>query len=123
MDLQSSKFHIDHISPKSRFSSSRLRLAGVTDDDVPVFQDRADRLPNLQLLVGEANESKSDTLPQQWMLETLDAQAAEYAKRHDLGEVPADMKGFNAFYEARRDRLLSRLRQILGADRRELEAR
>ena len=123
VDLQSSKFHIDHIFPKSRFSSRRLRLAGVADDDVSVFQDRADRLPNLQLLVGEANESKSDTLPKQWIGETLHAQAAtEYAKRHDLGVVPADMKGFNVFYEARRDRLLGRLRQLLGADRRELEA-
>ena len=124
VDLQSSRFHIDHIFPKSRFSSRRLRLAGVAEDDVSVFQDRADRLPNLQLLVGEANESKSDTLPQQWMVATFDAQAAtEYAKRHDLGEVPAVMKGFNAFYEARRDRLLGRLRRLLGADRRELEAR
>ena len=123
VDLQSSRFHIDHIFPKSRFSSRRLRLAGVAEDDVSVFQDRADRLPNLQLLVGEANESKSDKLPQQWMVATFDAQAAtEYAKRHDLGEVPADMKGFNAFYEARRDRLLGRLRRLLGADRREIEA-
>ena len=124
VDLRSNKFHIDHVFPKSRFSSRRLRLAGVAEDDVPVFQDRADRLPNLQLLVGEANESKSDTLPQRWMVTTLGAQgeATEYAKRHDLGEVPADMTGFNAFYEARRDRLLGRLRRLLGADRRELGA-
>ena len=47
----------------------------------------------------------------------------EYAKRHDLGDVPVDMAGFNAFYEARRDRLLGRLRQLLGADRHEVEAR
>ena len=118
VDLQSNRFHIDHVFPKSRFSSRRLRLAGVAEDDVSNFQDRADRLPNLQLLIGEANESKSDTLPHQWMTMTFDAQAAtEYANRHDLGEVPADMTGFNAFYEARRDRLLGRLRWLLGADR------
>ena len=92
-------------------------------DDIPGFQDRADRLPNLQLLVGEANESKSDMLPQQWMSKTFDAQAAtEYAERHDLGEVPAAITGFNVFYEARRDRLLGRLRRLLGTDRREREA-
>ena len=123
VDLKNNKFHIDHVFPKSRFSSKRLRLAGVPEDDIPVFQDRAHRLPNLQLLVGEANESKSDTLPQRWMVETFDAQAAtEYAKHHDLGEVPADMTGFNAFYEARRDRLLGRLRRLLGADGHELPA-
>ena len=88
VDLQNNKFHIDHVFPKSRFSSRRLHRDGVTEGDIPGFQDRADRLPNLQLLVGEANESKSDMLPQQWMSKTFDAQAAtEYAERHDLGEV------------------------------------
>ena len=43
-------------------------------------------------------------------------EAAEYAKRHDLGEVPADMTGFNAFYEARRDRLFAKLKALLEAD-------
>ena len=116
VDLRTVKFHIDHIFPKSRFSSKRLRKAEVSEDDIPGFQDRADRLPNLQLLVGEKNESKSDKLPKQWMVETFGAKATEYAKRHDLGEVPADMTGFNAFYEARRDRLLAKLRELLGAN-------
>ena len=123
VDLQNNKFHIDHVFPKSRFSSRRLRLADIAEDDVQKLQDRADRLPNLQLLVGEANESKSDTLPRQWMDATFDPQASmEYAERHDLGDVPADMTGFNAFYEARRGRLLGRLRQLLGAERHEVGA-
>ena len=123
VDLQNNKFHIDHVFPKSRFSPRRLRSAGVADDDVPVLQDRADRLPNLQLLIGEANESKSDTLPRQWMDTTFGPQASmEYADRHDLGDVPADITGFNTFYEARRDRLLGRLRRLLGADGHEVGA-
>ena len=123
VDLRSNKFHIDHVFPKSQFSSKRLRCADVSEDDIPVFQDRANRLPNLQLLVGEANESKSDTLPHQWMVETFDTQAAtEYARHHDLGDVPADMTGFTAFYEGRRNRLLDRLRGLLGADGHELPA-
>ena len=115
-NLRTTKFHIDHVFPKSRFSSRRLREASVSENDIPGFQDRADRLPNLQLLVGEANESKSDKLPKQWMHETFGAKAAEYAERHDLGEVPADMAGFNVFYEARRDRLLAKLRGLLGSN-------
>ncbi len=123
VDLKSNRFHIDHVFPKIRFSRSRLRQSGVADDDVPALRDRADRLPNLQLLVGEANESKRDKLPQQWMAETFDTQKAkEYAERHDLGDVPADMTGFDAFYEARRDRLLDRLRERLGPDRDEVGA-
>ena len=123
VDVRSYKFHIDHVFPRSRFSTKRLRLAGVPEDDIPVFQDRANRLPNLQLLVGEENEGKSDKLPQQWMVETLGAKgAAEHAERHDLGDVPADITGFNMFYEVRRDRLLGKLRLLLGADGHELPA-
>ena len=47
VDVRSNKFHIDHVFPKSRFSSKRLRLAGVPEEDIPAFQDRANRLPNL----------------------------------------------------------------------------
>ena len=119
LDLQGHRFHIDHVFPKSRFSSRQLRRAGVADEDVPQFQDRVDRLPNLQLLVGEANESKSATLPRQWMSETFGARATEYAERHDLGDLPAEITGFNAFYEARRTRLVGKLRELLGADRRQ----
>ena len=119
VDLQNNKFHIDHMFPKSRFSSRQLRRAGVPEGDIAEFQDRADRLPNLQLLAGDVNQSKSDMLPRQWIAR-FDARAArEYAEHHDLGEVPADITGFNAFYEARRDRLLGRLRRLLGTDRRE----
>ena len=124
VDVRSNKFHIDHVFPRSRFSSKRLRLAGVHEDAIPAFQDRANRLPNLQLLVDKVNESKSDTLPYQWMVETFDTQAGrEYAKLHDLGEVPADMTGFAVFYEARRDCLLGKLRRMLGADGHEFPAR
>ncbi len=123
VNVRSNKFHIDHVFPKSRFSFKRLRSVGVPKDDIRVFQDRADRLPNLQLLVGEVNENKSDTLPHQWMAETFDAQeATEYAKQHDLGDVPVDITGFTAFYKGRRDRLLGRLRKLLGADGHELSA-
>ena len=114
VDLQSNRFHIDHVFPKSRFSSIRLRRAGVAEDDIPEIQDRVDRLPNLQLLIGEVNESKSDRLPQEWVASTYDArEAREYVARHDLGEIPPDITEFNAFYDARRCRLLRRLRQLL----------
>ena len=48
VDTQNNKFHIDHVFPKSRFSSRRLRRAGVFEDDIERYQARVDRLPNLQ---------------------------------------------------------------------------
>ncbi len=121
VDVQRNKFHIDHVFPKSRFSTKRLREAGVCEDEIPEFRDRADRLPNLQLLVGRENEGKGDKLPVQWISETFDAEEAEqHVRHHDLGDVPADMTGFTVFYERRRDRLLARLKRLLGPDGREL---
>ena len=114
VDTQNNKFHIDHVFPKSRFSSRRLRQADVPDDDIAEYQDRADRLPNLQLLAGDLNQSKSDMLPRQWIAAFGARASREYAEHHDLGDVPTDITGFTAFYEARRDLLLGRLRRLLG---------
>ena len=114
VDTQHNQFHIDHIFPKSRFTWRRLKDAGVPEDDIPQFQDRADRLPNLQLLAGRPNQEKSATLPRQWLDGLGPEKAAEHRRLHDLGEVPADIADFGEFYEARRDRLLGRLKALLG---------
>ena len=114
VDTQHNQFHIDHIFPKSRFTWRRLKDAGVPNDDIPRFQDRADRLPNLQLLAGGPNQEKSATLPKEWLDGLGTEKAAEHRRLHDLGEVPADIASFDEFYEARRDRLLRRLETLLG---------
>ena len=116
VDTQHNQFHIDHVFPKSRFTSRRLKkCAGVPEDDIPQFQDRADRLPNLQLLAGGPNIEKSATLPKKWLDGLGTKEAAEHRRLHDLGEVPAKMGDFNQFYVARRNRLLDRLETLLGA--------
>ena len=114
VDTQHNQFHIDHIFPKSRFTWRRLKDAGVPEDDISRFQDRADRLPNLQLLAGGPNQEKSATLPREWLDRLGPEKAAEHRRLHDLGEVPADIADFNEFYEARRNRLLGRLEILLG---------
>ena len=117
LNLRDNRFHIDHIFPKSRFHSRKLRNAGVSEDAIPVFRDRMDRLPNLQLLVGPENEGKGDKLPRQWMEDNFDAEGADkHAVLHDLGDVPDDMAGFTEFYDSRRDRLHDKLKSALGTD-------
>ena len=120
VDLQSNRFHIDHMFPKSRFTRARLRQAGVAEECIPEFLDRVNRLPNLQLLTGEVNESKRDRLPHEWIANTFDSEAgSDFASRYDLGEIPTEITGFNAFYEARRDRLHHRLRGLLSTSLRD----
>ncbi|MYA17633.1 MAG: DUF262 domain-containing protein [Gammaproteobacteria bacterium] len=113
-NFRTDRFDIDHVFPKSRFTSAQLRKAHVPEHDIPAFRDRANRLPNLQLLDPETNRRKSDRPPHAWLSEDFDAPAAdEHMRRQDLGDVPADRRDFPAFYEARRDQLLGKLRQLL----------
>lgn len=51
-------FHIDHVFPQARFSNSRLRKAGVPDDQIEELQQLSNRLANLQLLEGAFNNEK-----------------------------------------------------------------
>lgn len=109
------QFHIDHIFPKSHFTWNRLDKAGVPEDDISQFQDRAWRLPNLQLLDGLLNEKKGKMLPAKWLKTTMKPEEArQYRRLHDLGEVPEDITEFDSFYEARRGALLRKLENILG---------
>lgn len=115
-DLQTD-FHVDHVFPKSLFSEARLRTAGIPPELAQRFRESVDRLPNLQLLAGSANQSKSAQLPNSWIDETFPnpAAAQEYRARHDLGDVPEDLTEFLAFFDARRERMRVRLRELLGA--------
>ena len=109
------RFHVDHIFPKARFRKSALRKAGVAEDAIDSLIDLRDRVANLQLLDGDANIEKQAELPAAWlkrMFPEADRRVA-YADRHLLGDVPADVAGFNGFYEERRARLRRRLQELL----------
>ena len=107
-------FHIDHVFPKSCFSPARLRSGGVVEAEVSTLRDMMDCLPNLQLLGGVENQEKRSMLPAAW-LSTFesDEKRVEYAALHLLGDVPTELTGFNSFYSARKQRLISSIRGLL----------
>ena len=115
IDLRTSKFHIDHIFPRSRFTKARLRTAGIGDEAHEAFADYANRLGNLQLLEGIPNVEKRDKLPAEWLGEHFaDGQARRhYKEMNSLGDVPEKMTDFMVFYEARRERLQLRIEQLV----------
>ena len=117
IDLRTHHFHIDHIFPKSRFTKARLRAAGVADEQHEAFADCANRVGNLQLLEGIPNVEKRDKMPTEWLEEHFaDAQARQhYSELYFLGEVPREMTGFMAFYEARRERLQKEIGQMVNS--------
>ncbi len=110
------QFHVDHIFPKARFTRTRLRRAGVPDGKVDYFIERKDRLANLQLLSGAENVEKRSKMPSKWLLEQYSDEddRREYRRNHLLGEVPDSIVQFDTFFEARRDQLKRKIRDLLG---------
>lgn len=116
VDLRN-RFHVDHVFPRSRFTDSRLRSAGVPDDEIGSFMGRKDRLANLQLLPGAENLEKHDKMPANWLNQTYPGdptRRVQYENDHLLGDVPDEMTEFRVFYEARRTRLKEEITRLLG---------
>jgi len=116
LDLSKS-LHEDHIYPRSRFTRTRLAQAGVSVDEIDVFIERADALPNLQLLEGLPNVEKQAKLPAEWLSgpHFASTQAREhYIVTNDLGEISEGIPGFLEFWDRRRQALETRLAAVLG---------
>ena len=118
VDVATNHFHIDHIFPRALMTEARLKKVGISEEKIPEYLDRVNRLANLQLLEGSTNTSKGAMLPVDW----LSAQYSEEERRnhchlHDLGDVPTEIEGFLDFYETRRSRILEKLRHLLAEGR------
>jgi hypothetical protein len=109
------QFHIDHVFPRAVFHARKLKERGFAEDGIARLQDCKDRLPNLQLLQGPDNQSKSDQMPAQWIQETYKKEdhRKDYISRHMLDEVMTDLSGFDVFYKGRGGRLLERIGTVL----------
>lgn len=107
--------HIDHFFPKTHLQRRRLEKLGCSAEYIDDCLAARDRLPNLQLLEGLQNISKSDALPSAWVGKHFPDVASRQAMldRHDLGTPPASAADFMEFYEARRAKLSERLTTLL----------
>lgn len=114
VDLRNN-FHMDHVFPISRFATSRLRRAGYEGEIADRLAQRANQLPNIQLLEGTANVEKRASLPQEWLdrYKADEVSRSDYRDRHLLGVLPGDLKDFDRFYEERRASLRGRLSALL----------
>ncbi len=115
LDL-SAEFHQDHIFPKSRFTEKALSKQGIQPNQFSDFQGRFDTLPNLQLLKGQINIEKQDVLPAEWLQSAhfTNETRVTYLRENDLDELPLDFEKFVEIFEARKARMLMRLKDSLG---------
>lgn len=111
-----SEFHIDHIFPSKMFTARSLKKAGIPEDRIGEYQERRDRIGNLQLLRGQENLEKSARMPAEWLRRHFSAEEEREAwlQLNFTEDVPEEMQDFIGFYEARRANMKRRLAEILG---------
>jgi hypothetical protein len=114
-------FHIDHVFPTAVFHARKLKQLGLSPQQIEILQDHKDRLPNLQLLQGPDNQSKSSQLPASWIKETYktDEDRKDYISRYLLDGVMVGLDEFEAFFEKRRKRLIARILIVLNGETKE----
>lgn len=120
VDTANNVFHIDHVVARAHATPARMDHAGLSEADRKYISERINLLPNLQLLNGPENTSKSAMLPRLWMASSGafadDLSRDSYAELQDLGDwraLPENLCAFREFYDARRKRIVDRLKGLL----------
>ncbi len=101
------EFHQDHMHPVFEFNPDNLKEKGLSDNDIKDFQIMKDQLPNLQLLKGLENKSKSKTPLKEWL-----AQGNERDK-YLPKDISTELKDFRTFYNERKKVMKRKLIDIL----------
>ena len=109
-------FHIDHIFPRTAFTKSELKKAGIPEDRIGEYQECRHRIGNLQILGSQENLEKSAMMPAEWLRKHFqnDDKRDAWLRRNYTNCVPEDMRDFIGFYESRRANMEKRLAEILG---------
>jgi len=107
-------YHQDHIHASILFDSYNNRPYGVSDSDWIKWGRMKNKLPNLQLLKGKPNQSKSKKQLLDW-LDSSDAPTEEeFRNALDLpNDLSLKLKDFEEFYNFRKERLKTQLKNML----------
>jgi hypothetical protein len=103
------------VFPISRFTTVKLRKAGIAEEQIADFIRVANELRNLQLLEGTVNTEKRDASSGAWLATHYPntGDRAHFCSMHDLGYLPDTFDGFPEFHVARRERVRERISSVL----------
>lgn len=110
------KYHQDHIHPQSFFKKKSLIKAGFDAQEVELFLEQFNKLPNLQLLEATSNIEKSDQQFEDWLNKNFSSpEARESYLRQNLINSSQSLKfaDFLAFSEQRKQNLKNQLMRML----------
>ncbi len=106
------KYEQDHLHPESRFDSAKP--SSVSMEDWRKWRSSRNRLPNLHLLEGRSNASKSDMKLIDYYREMNSTQQQEFHHQAMLSEdVSLELEDYEIFYEKRKTLLAEKIRGML----------
>lgn len=106
------KYEHDHLHPYDQFDTKPV---GVSREDWSSWRSNRNRLANLQLLEGRSNGSKSDMSLRDYYNDMNYEQRKQFEEQAMIPEgVSLEISHFGEFYEARRELIKGRLRELLG---------
>lgn len=107
-------FHVDHIFPKSTFTTKRLLKKGVPTEKVNEFIEGSNYIGNLQLLEEIPNIEKSNIDFDVWLKDAIPALALDdYKKKHYIPAVDLPFNNFDAFLAGRETLIIDALSKEL----------
>lgn len=110
---KSFKYEQDHLHPDNRFSESKPMSVDI--EDWKRWRGMRNRLPNLHLLEGRSNGSKSDMRLVDYLNDMNDQQKETFRQEAMIPEgVSLEFEDFETFYNARKDLLTQKIRELLG---------
>ena len=109
-------FHIDHIYPKSKFTTAKkLSQLGVSEDFVSFYTSNVNHIANLQLLEELPNKEKSDKDFKDWVHQKFsnEEQRKEYMKKYYIPNIDLSFTNFKDFFNMREKLLIIALKEKL----------
>ncbi len=110
------KYHQDHIHPQSFFKKNKLRKLGLTEQEIELFTNSFNKLPNLQLLEATSNIEKSNQQFEDWLEKNFSTyEAKDSYLRQNLISQSQSLKftDFLSFTEQRKQNLKSQFMRML----------
>jgi uncharacterized protein with ParB-like and HNH nuclease domain len=108
------KFHQDHIHPYSQFRKNNLKKLGLDEQKQIEWIAKRDTLPNLQLLEGVENTTKSSKPFKEWVHNQNNVpDINHYRQVHYIPKVDFDLSHFEEFYEKRKELIKRKFEKIM----------
>lgn len=110
LNYAESKFHLDHLHPQVFFKEGKkCKIKHLSEDERKKWETMSNLVPNLQLLLGDENQSKKDSPLNEWIKNNK----VLYVPRIKKTKNYYDLNNFENFFKEREKEMYEALMSIL----------